>query len=300
MSFQVCYNILMKYVLITGANSYIGTQVESYLKQWPDLYKVTVLDMLNPSWTDFDFSVFDCVYHVAGIAHADNGKGGAEEQAKYKSVNTDLAVKTAEKAKASGVKQFIFMSSSIVYGESAPVGESKLITADTVSHPSGYYGQSKLDAEAGIKTLESDTFKVCILRPPMIYGPGCKGNYPKLSKMAQAFPCFPKVDNKRSMLYIDNLAEFVRLMIDNHESGIFWPQNSEYSNTSELVRLIAKAHNRTVYLVPGLTWAVRLAGHITDTANKAFGSLAYDMELSNYKEEYRLYSLEQSILETEK
>ena len=290
----------MKYILITGTNSYIGTKVENYLKQWPDLYSVTVLDMLDPSWASFDFSCFDCVYHVAGIAHADDGKGGAEEQAKYKSVNTDLVIKTAEKAKNSGVKQFIFMSSSIVYGDSAPVGKSKLITAKTVPHPAGYYGQSKLDAEAGIKALASDSFKVCILRPPMIYGSGCKGNYPKLSKIAQRFPFFPKIDNKRSMLYVGNLAEFVRLMIENEESGVFWPQNREYSNTSELVGLIARAHNRTIPIIPGLTWAVRLAGNVTDIANKAFGSLAYDMDLSNYKEEYRLYSLEQSIMETEK
>lgn len=289
----------MKKILITGANSYIGTSFEKYLAQWPDKYQVDTVDMINGTWREKDFSGYDCVYHVAGIAHSDTGHVTEERKAFYYKINTDLTVETAKKAKADGVKQFIFMSSAIVYGDSAPIGASKVITKDTPLNPANFYGDSKVQAEKGILPLNGGGFKVVILRPPMIYGPGSKGNYPVLSKLARKLPVFPAVKNRRSMLYIGNLVEFVRLMVENEEQGIFWPQNAEYSNTSELVKLIAAAHGRKILTVPGFTWALKLLSHATGLVNKAFGSLSYDMSLSEYKENYRLFSLEESIRITE-
>lgn len=290
----------MKKILITGANSYIGTSFAEYLTKWPNEYSVDTLDMIDGSWREYDFSGYDTVYHVAGIAHADTGKVSEETKALYYKVNTDLTKETAEKAKEAGVKQFIFMSSAIVYGDSAPIGKKKLITKDTPTNPANFYGDSKLQAENAIRPLNDNNFKVVILRPPMIYGKGSKGNYPVLSKMARKLPVFPKVTNERSMLYIGNLLEFVRLMIDNEESGIFWPQNSEYSNTSDLVRLIAQTHEKNLHLIGGFTWALKLMSHFTGLVNKAFGSLSYDMSLSAYKEDYQKYSLKESINLTER
>lgn len=290
----------MKKILITGANSYIGMSFEKYMAQWPEAYRVDTVDMIDGTWREKDFSGYDCVYHVAGIAHSDNGKISPEKAKLYYAVNTDLAIETAKKAKAEGVKQFIFMSSAIVYGESAPIGKSKVITRDTPVSPANSYGDSKVQAEKGILPLNDDGFKVVILRPPMIYGPGSKGNYPVLSKLARKLPVFPKVDNQRSMLYIDNLLEFVRLMVENEEQGIFWPQNGEYSNTTELVQMIAKTHGKKILIVPGFTWALKLASRVTGLVNKAFGSSVYDMNLSDYKEKYRTHSLLESIDLTEK
>ena len=290
----------MKKILITGANSYIGMSFEKYMAQWPEAYRVDTVDMIDGTWREKDFSGYDCVYHVGGIAHSDNGKISPEKAKLYYAVNTDLAIETAKKAKAEGVKQFIFMSSAIVYGESAPIGKSKVITRDTPVSPANSYGDSKVQAEKGILPLNDDGFKVVILRPPMIYGPGSKGNYPVLSKLARKLPVFPKVDNQRSMLYIDNLLEFVRLMVENEEQGIFWPQNGEYSNTTELVQMIAKTHGKKILIVPGFTWALKLASRVTGLVNKAFGSSVYDMNLSDYKEKYRTHSLLESIDLTEK
>ncbi len=289
----------MKKILITGANSYIGTSFEKYLAQWPDQYQVDTVDMIDGTWREKSFAGYHCVYHVAGIAHSDSGKISPEKAKLYYEVNTVLTIETAKKAKAEGVKQFIFMSSAIVYGESAPIGKSKVITRDTPVSPDNSYGDSKVQAENGILPLNDDGFKVVILRPPMIYGPGSKGNYPILSKLAQKLPVFPKVDNQRSMLYIENLMEFVRLMIENEEQGIFWPQNAEYSNTAELVKLIAQAHGKKIAIIPGFTWALKLLSHCTGLVNKAFGSLAYDMEISSYTHEYRKDSLRESIKHTE-
>ena len=289
----------MKRVLITGANSYIGTSFENYMSQWAEEYQVDTVDMIEGKWRKKDFSKYDAVFHVAGIAHSDKGKISAEKEKLYYAVNTDLTVETAKKAKAEGVKQFIFMSSAIVYGDSAPIGKSKRITKDTPTSPVNCYGDSKVQAENGLLPLNDNFFKVVVLRPPMIYGKGSKGNYPLLAKIATKLPIFPYVKNERSMLYIENLTEFVKLMIDNEEQGIFWPQNAEYSNTSELVKMISDVHGKSMVLISGFGWALKKLGCITGIVNKAFGSLSYDMSLSEYKCEYRKYSLQESVKKTE-
>ena len=290
----------MKKILITGANSFIGVSFEKYLKEnYPDDYAVDTVDMIGDGWKNKDFSSYDSVFHVAGIAHSDSGKISLEKEKLYYEVNTDLTVETAKKAKSDGAKQFIFMSSAIVYGESAPIGKQKIIMRDTPVSPANCYGDSKVQAENGIRPLNDETFKVVILRPPMIYGRGSKGNYPLLAKLALKTPMFPYVNNQRSMLYIENLCEFIRLMVENGEQGTFWPQNAQYSNTGELVQLIAEAHGKKVRLIKGFGWTLKLLSHITARVNKAFGSMSYDMSLSEYKENYRIRDLSDSIQRTE-
>ena len=290
----------MKKILITGASSYIGMSFEKYIKEnYPNDYVVDTVDMIDGSWREKSFAGYDSVFHVAGIAHSDNGKISAEKEKLYYAVNTDLTIETAMKAKADGVNQFVFMSSAIVYGDSAPIGKSKVITRDTSVSPANCYGDSKVQAENGIRPLNDDNFKVVILRPPMIYGKGSKGNYPLLAKIALKMPLFPYIKNERSMLYIENLCEFVRLMVENDERGTFWPQNAEYSNTSELVKMIAEAHEKKVHLVKGFDWALKLMSGVTGLVNKAFGSLSYEMGLSEHRVEYRVADLEESIQRTE-
>src|SRR6056297_1309420 len=233
----------MKKILITGANSYIGTSVEKWLLREPGKYSIDTIDMKNENWKEKTFSDFDAVFHVAGIAHVSSDP--KMEELYYK-VNRDLAVEAAKKAKSNGVKQFIFMSSIIVYGNSYI--ENGVININTVPKPANFYGDSKFQAEIGMLPLADESFKVVILRPPMIYGKGSKGNYPRLSKAVQKLPIFPDYENKRSMLHIDNLCEFIKLMIDNEESGTFFPQNREYVKTSEMVRSIAEVHGRRLIL----------------------------------------------------
>ena len=290
---------MKKRVLVTGVNSYIGNAFRSYMEQYPEEAVVDGISVRNDAWKTLDFSGYDCVFDVAGIAHADTGHVSEEVKKRYYAVNCDLTVALAQKAKEEGVRQFIFMSSAIVYGDSAPIGFQRMITRDTPPAPADFYGDSKLQAEKGILPLVDDHFKIAVLRPPMIYGKGSKGNYPVLSKMAQKLPAFPKVENCRSMLYIGNLVEFVRLVIKNEESGFFFPQNGQYSNTSQLVQMIAEAHGKHIILVRGCTVPLRLLSQATGLVNKAFGSLAYDMSMSEYKENYRRFSLEESIRLTE-
>lgn len=291
----------MKKILITGAGSYIGTSFENYINtNFPDEYTVDTVDMIGGGWKEKDFSPYDAVFHVAGIAHSDNGKISPEKEKLYYSVNTELTSAAAEKAKSDGVHQFIFMSSAIVYGNSAPIGKTKIITNDTLVSPANCYGDSKVQAEKRLKLLEDENFKVVILRPPMIYGKGSKGNYPLLAKLALKLPFFPRVQNERSMLYIENLCEFVRLTVENEESGTFFPQNSEYSNTSELVKMIAAAHGKKIRLVGGVTWLLKIMGCFTGLVNKAFGNLTYEKSISFYKTNYEVKKLTESIKESEK
>jgi len=266
----------MKKVLITGANSYIGTSFERWVSQYPDRYKVDTVDMKDGSWRDKDFSYYDVVFHVAGIAHVSSDP---KLKDLYYRVNRDLTIETAKKAKAEGVKQFIFMSSIIVYGDSSK--GKRVIDRNTIPSPSNFYGDSKLQAEIGLKALEDENFKIVILRPPMIYGKGSKGNYPKLSKAAQILPIFPDIENERSMLHIDNLCEFIRLMIDNEERGLFFPQNAEYVKTSEMVRLIAEVHGRKIRLTKVFNPIIKMIFGV-NMVNKVFGNLVYDRSMSVY------------------
>ena len=266
-------------ILITGANSFIGKSFEKYIAQWPDKFHVDTVDMLDGSWREMSFTGYDSVFHVAGIAHQDSGKTSEARKQLYFKVNTNLTVETANKAMAEGVRQFIFMSSIIVYGASAKLGQTKVITNETKPTPKGAYGQSKLKAENGILSLNNESFKVCILRPPMIYGPGCKGNFPLLTKAALKLPFFPDFHNERSMLFVGNLCIFLKAAVVEGLSGLYFPQNSEYVSTSEMVRQIAMTQGRKIRMIKMLNpLLMSLSGRI-GLLDKVFGGLVYEHDL---------------------
>lgn len=289
----------MKKILITGAGSYVGTSVEAHLNRWPERYRVDTLDMVDGSWREASFCGYDAVFHVAGIVHQENSKNDPGQKELYDRVNTRLAIETARKAKEEGVGQFIFMSSASVYGLTAAMGQTVMITRDTPLRPVDNYGISKKNAEEGLQPLADRDFRLVILRPPMIYGKGCRGNYVTLAKLAKKLPVFPWVENRRSMLYMENLAEFVRLVIDDRAEGIFCPQNEEYVNTSDMVSQIAHANGRDILLIRGFGWALKLLRPVTGMVDKAFGSLCYDREVSAYPVKYCLKTLTESVSETE-
>lgn len=284
----------MKRVLITGKGSYIGTHFRDELLKYPNDYQVTEIDMVDGSWREHDFGQYDTVYHVAGLAHSTPDES---QRALYYKVNTDLAYEVALKSKEDGVKQFIFMSSLIVYG-SGTIGKDRIINKDTELTPDDFYGDSKKQAEIKIRPLESEDFKIVFVRPPMIYGPGCKGNYPMLSKFAKITPIFPTLKNQRSMLYLGNLVEFIKLMIDNDERGTFVPQNKEYIGTVQLTKEIAKLHNRKIIYLGIFNPFIKLLNK-HPLVNKAFGNQMIDKELSEYKQDYNKYSFEESVRITE-
>lgn len=298
-----------KRVLLVGTGSYIGEAFTAYASEHYPSISVDAVDTLGSEWRNTDFSLYDIVYHVAGIAHADVGKVDEATKAKYYEVNTDLAIEVCEKAKAEGVKEFIFMSSMIVYGDSAPYGKNKFVDEHTVPVADNFYGDSKLQADVAVRDLANKDFKVIVLRPPMIYGKGSKGNYPTLAKLAKKLPVFPDVSNNRSMLYIENLCEFlcqIMMVKEIKENAVVLaPQNAEWTKTGEMVKKIAEVSGRKSVLMGGfMKLAVFLGGKtpggIGRLVNKAFGNMAYIQEMSTYPGiNYQKISLVESIEKTE-
>lgn len=281
----------MRKVLITGANSFVGTNIEKWLMKTPEEFQVDTVDTMNDVWKQADFTKYDTVFHVAGIAHVDPKP---EMAPLYYKVNRDLTIEIAKWAKEHGVNQFIFMSSGIVYKASKSLkGDVK--TKDTQPCPNDFYGDSKLQAENGLKHLESPFFLVTILRPPMIYGPGNKGNLPRLGWLATKTPIFPAWHNKRSMLYIDNLAEFVKHCILDRMRGIFFPQNAEYSDTVEIVRQFAKEHGHKIWISRIFNPLVWLGSFFLPAIPKMFADSYYVQEMSEYDFDYQLVSFKESI-----
>jgi len=263
----------MKKILITGVNSYIGTSLEKWLEKYSDKYYIDTLDMKDNEWKNRDFSKYDVVFHVAAVVHK---REKPESKSLYLKVNRDLPVEVAKKAQETGVKQFIFMSTMAVYGEEGKIGKEVVITKDTKPNPKTYYGKSKIEAEYELNKLTNENFKIVELRPPMVYGPNCPGNYARLEKLALKSPIFPMIENKRSMLHIDKLCEYVREYIDEEVEGVFFPQDDEYVNTSLLVKRIAEQNGKTIYMSKSMGWMIKLIGKKVSFVNKVFGNLVYD------------------------
>lgn len=258
----------MKKILITGANSYIGTSFEKYMAQWPDQYQVDTVDMVDGSWREMSFAGYDAVYHVAGIAHQ---KETEENAHLYYTVNRDLAVETAKKAKNDGVGQFVFLSTMAVYGM-----EEGAISLDTQPAPKTHYGKAKLEAELQMDPLRAEDFLLTVLRPPMVYGEGCKGNYQSLVKIAQKLPVFPDYTNKRSMIHIDRLCWYIKNILDQGQNGLILPQDEQYVCTCRMIKKIAETMGKKMLLLKILNPAVSLAKRFTTAGKKAFGDLYYE------------------------
>ena len=281
----------MKRILINGAGSYVGESVRRYILSTSSDFQIDAVDTMNDAWKQADFTLYDVVYHVAGIAHVN---ADPKMEALYYKVNRDLTIEVARHAKACGVKQFIFMSSQIVFHESQSL-KTEMLTAETKENPNGFYGDSKLQAELGIKPLEDENFKVCILRPCMIYGPNAKGNFPRLAKLACKTPIFPCWHNKRSMLYIDNLAEFVKQAVLRELSGTYYPQNRELADTVEIIRFFAKDAGHRIWITKLLNPFVWLGSFVLQPLNKMFATYYYDPEMSKMDFDYQLVSFEESL-----
>ena len=281
----------MKRILITGANSFVGTNIEKWLIREPEQFQVDTVDTMNEAWKKADFTKYDVVFHVAGIAHV-NPK--LEMAPLYYKVNRDLTIEIANWAKEHGVKQFIYMSSKIVYHASKSL-KGDWVRKDTKPDPNDFYGDSKLQAEKGLKGLQCNTFKVAIIRLPMIYGPGNKGNLPRLGWLAQKTPVFPAWHNKRSMLHVVNLAEFVKQITVREMSGTFFPQNAEYADTVEIVRLFAKEHGHKVWISRLFNPLVWLGAKFSPAIPKMFSDSYYVQEMSKMDFDYQVISFEESL-----
>lgn len=270
-------------VLITGKNSYVGKNIGNFL-----LYKnmeVKYVSVRNGISED-EFTDVDVVVHCAAIVH----KKEAKFAILYDKVNYELTVDIAEKAKKKGVKQFIFMSTMAVYGKSE--GE---INGNTPLQPKTLYGESKLKAEKALEKIADENFKVSIIRPPMVYGRSCPGNYKKLRMLALKLPVFPLVENKRSFIYVENLAYFVWNTISEGKEGIFMPMDSKTESTDTMSKYICSVNNKEIKFSPFLGKMVKKIP--LNSLKKAFGSLYYG---NNIAEVVSFTGFQEAINYTEK
>lgn len=293
-----------KKVLLIGKHSYIGTSFVNYItSNYPEKkWEIESISVRDGEWKKLSFKKYDSILYLAGVVHQKRSKKTEADTKKYYKVNCNLAVKIARKAMQEGVKQFIYMSSMSVYGINQGV-----ITKNTIPAPMSDYGKSKFLAEKELKQIcriEDDnllnkSMKLVIVRPPMIYGKECKGNYVQLSKLARITPVFPKIDNQRSQLYIDNLNEFLMNIIEREEKGTFFPQNKEYVCTSNMVKEIAKVKGKDIFLISGFEKIVTALSQRYIFWAKVFGNLVYEKKMSETSWEYQVKDWKISIRETE-
>jgi UDP-glucose 4-epimerase len=259
----------LRRILVIGRESYIGRCFAAYVG---DGFRVEFAGARDGSWRSLDFTGFSAVLLAAGLAHR---RARAGDRDLYLAVNLDLPLAAAEKAKGAGVGQFIFLSSLFAYGRGR--GE---INARTPENPADVYGLSKLLAENALAGLADETFRVAVLRPPMVYGPGCRGNFPRLAGLVRWLPVFPDWPNRRSVIYIDNLCHLIQLIVEHGAGGLFHPQNEDFVSTPGLVLEMARALGRKVRLTRFLNPAVGLLRPLVPAADKLFSDLYYDQSLS--------------------
>lgn len=256
------------------------------------------MDVLSEDWKNYDYSSFDAIVHVAGIVHRPDCK----DWELYKRVNTDMPVKIATMAKEQGVKQYIYFSTMGVYQANKKLGASVVDeTTPLLSNSSSFYGMSKLMAEEALTKLQEEGFSVAFVRPPSVYGKGCKGGYiTGFKKIAQMLPVIPRAYENacQSFIYIDNLSECVRLIVENHLGGVFCPQDDEIPNANRLLEVICKGIGKTYRSSRLLGICLQLLNFIP-LVKKAYGGIEYSRTLSDIPElDYVVVSFEEGMRRT--
>lgn len=278
----------MKHYLVTGAHGWLASELERRLAAFPGEYQLDKGSVRGNGWKEQDWSVYDGIFHFASVIYGNN----AEE------VNPALASSVAKKAVTDGVSWLLYLSSFSVYGaEAIP---DALIDENSEVAPSNAYGRSKLGAEEAMQiAVEGSNTKLSVVRAPLIYGSRQKqGNFNALIKLAAKAPFFPETKNKRSMIYSQNLCELCRLLADAKAEGVFLPQDEAYYDTATLVKKLGEIQGKKVRIVPALSGLCHATVKISPKFGKLFGNARYAMEASNMGFDYRVATMEQSLLET--
>lgn len=265
----------MKKILIIGKDSYIG---QKFIAKQYEGFQIDEFDSTKPLNKEV-YKGYDVVLHLAGIAHVSNKKNKSLNDL-YMKVNRDLAIESCDLAKEAGVKQFIFMSSMIIYGDDKRIGKPFIINEDTKPNPSNIYGRSKLEADLYIQSQNSSVFKTLVIRSPMVYGEGCKGNYPKLLKLANKLPILPRIHNKRSVISIENLVNYYFESINKETSGVGYPQDDKYMDTTAVMVESRKANGKKSYQSVLLGLTVRIASLFIRSFRKMYSTKIYKRDAS--------------------
>lgn len=277
----------MKKLLITGSNGFVGSY---FIHKYKDKYDIKTFSFLKDDINALDCSDVDVVFHLSALVHQ---MGGASKE-EYEKVNVTQTLELAKKAKKSGVKHFIFMSTVKVYGEETDDKYSE----NSICAPEDEYGKSKLKAEQELLKLENESFKVSIIRTPIVYGYGVKANIKSLMNLVNKMPILPfgNIQNKRSMVYIGNLCHLVDVVIEQQKAGIFLASDDEPLSTTRLIELIAKNLGKKVYLVKIPFFETLLKLLKPSFYKRLYGSLKVDNSITKEKLSLKNpYSVEEGI-----
>lgn len=274
-------------LLITGSNGFVGSY---FINKYQGKYKIKTFSFLKEDINSLDCSDIDVVFHLSALVHQ---MGGASFE-EYERVNVIQTLQLAKKAKESGIKHFVFMSTVKVYGEET---DSKY-SENSICNPEDDYGKSKLKAELELQKIEDEDFKVSIIRTPIVYGYGVKANIKSLINLVNKVPLLPfgKIENKRSMVYIGNLCHFVYEIITQEKQGIFLASDDEPLSTSRLIELVSKNLDKKIYLVKIPFFETLLKILKPSFHKRLYGSLEVDNSIT--KEKLNLknpYSVEDGI-----
>ena len=277
----------MKKLLITGSSGFIGSY---FVNKYNDKYQIQKYSFLKDNINTLDYHNLNTVIHLSALVHQ---MGGASKE-EYERVNVTQTLSLAHKAKESGVKHFVFMSSVKVYGEETDIAYRE----DSLCKPEDEYGRSKLKAEIELQKLEDSIFKVSIIRTPIVYGYGVKANIKNLINLVEKVSILPfgGIENRRSMVYIGNLCNLIDVVIDKKISGIFLASDDKAISTTRLIELIAKELNRKIYLVKVPFFETLLKVVKPDFHKRLYGSLEVDnnktKEILDFK---NLYTVEEGV-----
>ncbi|MEV9616115.1 NAD-dependent epimerase/dehydratase family protein [Aliarcobacter butzleri] len=274
-------------LLITGSNGFIGNY---FINNYKSKYNIETFSFLKDDINSLDCRYLDAVFHLSALVHQMGGASASE----YEKINVTQTIELAKKAKESGVKHFVFMSTVKVYGEET----NSKYTENTVCNPEDDYGKSKLKAEYELQKLEDENFEISIIRTPIVYGYGVKANIKNLISLVNKVPLLPlgKIKNKRSMVYIGNLCHLVDEIITQEKQGIFLASDDEPLSTSKLIELISKNLNKKIYLIKIPFFESLLKILKPSFHKRLYGSLEVDNNIT--KEKLNLinpYSVENGV-----
>jgi nucleoside-diphosphate-sugar epimerase len=260
-------------IVVTGANGFVGKRFMEYNQ---GKFQLQALSLRSNQLSSFDFAVVDAIVHLAGKAHDMRSTNDQE----YFNINFELTKKLADKAKAQGVPHFLYISSVKVYGDE----DRELLDEESTCIPGDAYGKSKLEAEKYLKSIENNQFKVAIVRPPLVYGPGVKGNMNRMLKLANSnLPLpFAKTRNRRSMVFLDNLIELLNRIVLTGSRGTFVAGDERAVSTEELISEIRKAMDKKtrLFAIPGAgRWLLRKLR--PDFSKRLFSSFVIENKRTN-------------------
>lgn len=277
-------------VLVTGASGFVGRHLAPVLvaEGWSVRRALrspagrddeVVIESIGPE-TDWQAALegVDAVVHLAARVHHKHEEYAVQL---YRNVNIAGTLHLARSAATAGVRQFVFLSTVLVHGRSnegrAPFSENDVLT------PRGLYGMSKAAAEAGLKTLARDNdMKISVIRPPLVYGAGAKGNFALLTRaVSLGLPLpFAAIRNHRAFLAVQNLSSFILRRLTHPDPAsnfeIFLVADGEQVSTPEFIVRLANASGKSprLFSVPPdlLSTLFSMIGRL-DTHDSLLGSL---------------------------